>query len=511
VGARFALDTAPVAPAPGVLAPLPGVDRLAAAGAPEAPSVVASITIDLTSWVDRLRARRLLAVIDDVHRFVVTLVASDGQIHTQTVSRADIDAGRLRLTFSALAVGPVTIRVTAEDIGGAVLSEANQQFTVRPGNNYLAPVSVALTPAGNGGHGGGGSGTLQEPPSPPAGPADLTVVIQPLAGFPSASVAPSFRSADLATSDGRKPMDGTSFALDWSPSGDLWLLRNASEFYSYWIWNMTPGPNYDQGSGELLLVGTDGTLHELHAGVNARGLAVAGDGTLWVAAWPKELRHLAADGTVLSTTPLTATVPYRGIAVDATQVWVATGNTVARYTFSGTLIGQTLLAGPASALVKDGVTGAVWALGGNRVVKIGATGSVQRTSAAIGPFAEYPYTRLAVAPDGHVWVTVNQAREVRKLKPDATLAAKAPLPAGPIEVAVAADGSPWVAVQEGEQGSQGPQHHQWYLWPKSLLRLRPGDGTVASAWALNDPTPALGVAADGAIWAAGFDLTKVIP
>ncbi|MNS85290.1 Virginiamycin B lyase [compost metagenome] len=230
-----------------------------------------------------------------------------------------------------------------------------------------------------------------------------------------------------------------------------------------------------------------------------------GAGNLWTAIWPKTLRKLGPEGATLGNWALPATVPYRGVLADANQVWVANGSGISRYTHSGTLAGVTLLPGLAGGLAKDGATGAVWGVAGNRVVKIAATGAIKATSAPISAFVENPYSRLAVGQDGSVWVTVHQEQRVLRLKPDGTLAARCKLEGSPLDLTVAASGEAWVSSQIGwlHQSTSAD-----YTWTRRIWKLRP-DGVIEAAYQTTDAGTALAFGPDGALWSAGRHLTRI--
>jgi sugar lactone lactonase YvrE len=495
---RFEL--APAVESGGVAAP-----ALPVTPAGQVRATAATVTVDLGTWVSRLRGRRVLATAADIERLVVTLVAADGQVYTQTMERAAIEAGQLRLTFSGLAVGAVNLRVVAEDASGNALTEVNETFTVAAGPN--PPVSVTVPTGTSTSSGSSGGGALTPPSPSPFGPTNLDVALQAHDSFPTTPVPVTYPFDALITTDGKRPMAGTSFEMAWAASGDKWLLRNATEYYSEIKWNVSPGPTYDQGTGQILRLAPDGTLQAVLDGINARGLAVDGSGHLWASVWPKTLRKLAPDGTALGSWTLPNPVPYRGVLADASQVWAASGTGISRYTTAGALSGTTLLPGAAGAMAKDGASGDIWALAGNRVVKIAANGAIKATSGPISAFVENPYSRLAVGPDGHVWVTVHQEQRLLKLKPDGTIAARSRLEGAPLDLAVSASGEAWVSTQIGWR------HHTIsadYIWTKRVWRLSP-DGVVQAAHQLADAGTALGFDADGVLWSAGRHLTKVAP
>lgn len=212
------------------------------------------------------------------------------------------------------------------------------------------------------------------------------------------------------------------------------------------------------------------------AGTDARSLAVAADGALWVA-YDTPLRGLSRygpDGWQTLTCPTAA--PTSATIFDAAQtpgaVWFATAGGISRFdsidwrTFDAR---DGLPAAPAVALAARGET--VWATTALGVARF--DGRWQMLSDA-------PARDLAIAPDGALWATDGRAVG---LVGQASWAAL-PLPTT-VRGMTATDGAVWLATPDGV-----------LRYDDAWTVFTPDDGLPTI-----DVT-AIGAAADGRVWAA---------
>jgi virginiamycin B lyase len=179
-----------------------------------------------------------------------------------------------------------------------------------------------------------------------------------------------------------------------------------------------------------------------YAGLNA--IAIAGDGTVWVAELgPNHIAHVSAAGTMLAeyTMPTRASGPA-GLAFDRTgAIWFTEefGNRIGRIAPDGT-IKEFALPRPDTkpAGIALGTDGRMWFTEGNWTggieLKLKYNAHMVGAIAADGSVAEYPLdgpgafaTNIVAGPGDTMWFLDGQT--IVKLRLDGTVANAAPLPA----------------------------------------------------------------------------------
>jgi streptogramin lyase len=399
------------------------------------PATGPVLTVNLADFLARFSGyRHVLATIADVEKVVVTVTAADGQVYTQTLSRAAIAAGQTTLAFPGLALGSAVIKAEAFDVANVSLGSATQSVPVSQG--VMAPVIMQLPLASSSSSGGSGGGG-----TPPASPAPSPTPILP------ADLGATITFGDSIEIQQQPTIAGTIENTVWTDN----LLADVA-FGASGTWSIVGGINpstmtvfafymlqkYD-ANGRY--TGTDLTVDA------PSNLVIDGDGNLWYSSSAnKNITKITPSGTQLGRVPLPEAPVARGLAIDPSgAAWVANGSHVTQVSAAGTLVGSYQMTGPVGALAVDRTSGAVWVTVENRLVKLSPAGATLATTAPFTQVLSNDSAGLDVDAAGNVWVAALAERAIVRFGPDGTRLGLTDLGFPPRDVAFDATGQAWVA------------------------------------------------------------------